>query len=217
MIPPEWKLTNLLKNALDSEHVPKEDLVRLEETFQRYVEQFQTLRVRLPVEVAHVIHAATDKTLEAEKAQRPDTSGNITCRKGCSHCCRLFVGITPPEAEILVAMANYEHIPMDQAKLERQAAHCRENWHDQPAEDQACVFLGMDGTCRVYENRPNACRKHFVVTEAEFCRVERNSEQKVRWWFSPEAEVIASASMTVFGVGGMAEQLLGVLRKPLSY
>jgi Fe-S-cluster containining protein len=116
----------------------------------------------------------------------------ISCRTGCSHCCRALFDITLLDAYFL--KLGFDRLP--QETKEPVLQRCRERlrlmrlewpeldypyllnhrpddqWEElMPEEDETpCVLLGDDGRCLVYENRPMTCRLHgipFIDTSGE--------------------------------------------------
>ena len=178
----------------------------------RYAEQFRAVEARDAPSVARDAHAAIDAVLERDRQKSPH-SADIQCRRGCSHCCHGPVEIWPHEARLLVEAARAAGVELDQARLERQSQRNLDDWRQQPAADTACVFLGDDGACRVYESRPNACRKLLVTSNPELCDATKHSPERIERWFSWEAEILETAAQEVFGGALMPRLLLAVLRK----
>jgi Fe-S-cluster containining protein len=178
--------------------------------FGRYTEQFRLAGNRDAPSVARGAHIAIDLVLEQDR-KKSATSGDIQCRKGCDHCCREPVEIWPHEAALLVEIAREVGMELDRARLERQSQYAINTWRQQPAADRACVFLGDDGACKVYESRPDACRKLLVVTDPALCDAEKHPPDGVGRWFSWEAEMLESAALEVFGAGLMPQLLLAAL------
>ncbi len=175
-----------------------------------YAERFRAAGNRDAPSVAREVHAAIDNVLERDRS-RSAASGGIKCRKGCDHCCRVPVEIWPHEAALLVGIAREAGMELDKARLERQSQYTMDTWRQQPAPDRACVFLGGDGACKVYEFRPDACRKLLVVTDPALCDAEKHPPDSVGRWFSWEAEILESAALEVFGAGLMPRLLLAGL------
>jgi hypothetical protein len=98
----------------------------------------------------------------------------------------------------------------DKARLERQS---RYTWRQQPAADTACGFLGSDGACRVYESRPNACRKLLVLSDPALCDAGKHPPDQVERWFSWEAEILETAALETFGGALMPRSLLAALKR----
>ena len=173
----------------------------------RYTERFRAAAGRDAPAVAREAHAAIDTVLERDRGKSAASAG-IQCRKGCSHCCHEPVEIWPHEAALLVEGARVAGIALDRARLERQSRYTMETWREQPATDTACVFLGADGACRVYEYRPNACRKLLVVSDPKFCDAGNNALDEVERWICWEAEIMESAALETFGAALMPRWLL---------
>src|SRR5262245_25794867 len=179
----------------------------------RHAGQFRAMAGRDPGSVATDAHGAMDEVLARDRAKDPASTG-IRCRKGCSHCCHGPVEIWPQEAALLVRAAREAGIELDRQRLERQSRQTIDAWRRQPATDTACAFLGSDGACKVYEFRPNACRKLLVVSDPGLCDAKNHSLDRVERWFSWESEMLETAALEVFGRGLMPRLLLEELQKP---
>lgn len=193
------------KNARDGK---KEAYLR--GIYDRYTKEFHVAGDAAASSVARSTHLAMDAVLQRDRAKNPG-SENIQCGKGCSHCCREAVEIWPHEAALLAGLAREAGWALDTARLERQNRYTVDTWRQQPAADKACVFLGGDGACTVYESRPNACRKLLVVTDPALCDAEHSKPDSVGRWFSWEAEMMESAALEVFGAALMPGSLLAAL------
>jgi len=176
----------------------------------RYSEQFRAAGNQDARSVARGVHIAIDDVLERDR-KKSAASSDIKCRKGCDHCCHGPVEIWPHEAALLLEIAREAGMELDKARLERQSQYTMDTWRQQPAADTACGFLGDDGACKVYESRPNACRKLLVVTDPALCDAEKHPPDSVGRWFSWEAEILESAALEVFGAALMPRSLLAVL------
>lgn len=81
------------------------------------------------------------------------TAGNVACKRGCSHCCHIAVGMLEPEAQLIGRLI----------KRKPAAARGRDGFDGfEFGYDNPCTFL-KDGECSIYEHRPLACRIHFNV------------------------------------------------------
>lgn len=180
--------------------------------FDGHVERFRADKKEDAPSIARNAHTAIDIVLARDRQKNPG-SENIQCGKGCSHCCHEAVEIWPHEAALLVEISDEAGMTQGKARLERQSRYTVDTWRQQPAADKACMFLGSDGACTVYEFRPNACRKLLVVTDPALCDAEKSKPDSVGRWFSWEAELMESAALEVFGAALMPESLLAVLNK----
>jgi len=179
----------------------------LRRMMDRYAGEYRAVASPASASVASSLHAAIDAVLERDR-KTSATSGDIRCGRGCDHCCHGPVEIWPHEAALLVEAARKAGIELDRARLERQGRYAMDDWRRQPAADRACVFLGGDGACRVYEFRPNACRKLLVMTDPALCDAAKHPPESVDRWFSWEAEIMESAALEVFGGALMPQALL---------
>jgi len=177
----------------------------------RYAGLFRSLANEDAPSVARKVHGEMDGILERDR-KKSANSGDIRCGKGCAHCCHGPVEIWPQEAALLVEAARAAGIEPDKARLERQSRQTEHTWRQQPVADQACVFLGDDGACRVYESRPNACRKLLVVTDPALCDGTKHPPDGIGRWFSWEAELMETAALESFGAALMPRSLLDALK-----
>lgn len=203
-------MTDDFKAAANKKARDERKEAHLRRIFGRYTERFRAVGNQDAPSVARGVHSAIDHVLERDR-KNSTASGDIKCRKGCDHCCRVPVEIWPHEAALLVEIAREAGMELDQARLERQSQYTLDNWRQQPAADRACVFLGDDGACKVYEFRPNACRKLLVVTDPALCDAEKHPADSAGRWFSWEAEILESAALDVFGAALMPRLLLAEL------
>jgi Fe-S-cluster containining protein len=178
----------------------------------RHAGRFRATAGRDALSVAAEVHGTMDDVLKLDR-EKDAASGDIRCRRGCSHCCHGPVEIWPQEAALLVEAAREADIELDRARLERQSRHSIDTWREQPRTERACVLLGEDGACRIYASRPNACRKLLVVSDPALCDAEHHPPERVERWFSWEAEMLETAALEVFGRGLMPELLLRELKK----
>ncbi|GFO70449.1 hypothetical protein GMLC_40280 [Geomonas limicola] len=78
------------------------------------------------------------------------------CGKGCSHCCKIGVGITDLEAKMIE-----ETTGRVRKQPKTGAAH---------ADPTPCPFLDASGACTIYSCRPFNCRTLYTLDDPEFCR-----------------------------------------------
>ena len=178
--------------------------------YDRYRGEFRAAGGEDAPSLARRVHVAIDEVLERDRKKGTD-SGGIQCRKGCDHCCHGPVEIWPQEAALLLEAVRAAGLELDTALLERQARHTPDTWRQQPAADRACVFLTGDGACKVYDFRPNACRKLLVVTDPALCDPEKHPPESVGRWYSWEAEMMESAALETCGRALLPLALLAAL------
>lgn len=131
--------------------------------------------------------AISAETAVAERGQP------VSCRKGCSACCRAQpVHIAPQEAYALALLVDALPEPRRTAVRERFAANVTvlraaglydlyltrerpadgpaplEVWRQYHALRLACPFL-EDDACGIHPDRPFICRQFLVTTPAEWC------------------------------------------------
>lgn len=205
-------MTDVIKAAANRAARDERKEAYLRAIYDRYTEQFRAAGDEDALSVARRAHIAMDEVLQRDRAKGAD-SGGIRCGKGCSHCCREAVEIWPQEAALLAGIVRETGMALDLVRLERQSRCNVDTWRQQPVADRACVFLGGDGACTVYEFRPNACRKLLVLTEPALCDAEQSKPDSVGRWFSWEAELMESAALEVFGAALMPASLLAALHE----
>lgn len=133
-----------------------------------------------PVEVTDILR---DIYSQFEVVLKVANEGmNVTCKKGCHHCCSLLTCISLPEglliAKHLLSNTDWESwLP----KL-RQA--CQEHDFDGLnktaffAKRHRCVFLNEENLCGIYNERPACCRLHLVTSPPEHCEPTPENKDK---------------------------------------
>ena len=156
---------------------------------------------------AQALHALMDRELA------PASALPVTCGKGCSGCCYYEVEITRDEAVLLKTVVQ-RGFPLDLPRLELQAARERKSpeWLKFFSRENRCVFLGDDGACQVYEQRPAICRKHVVTSPAAACTTAGAEVVPVQLLL---AEILLSAALSLEGVrsASLSRMLVEALRE----
>jgi len=129
--------------------------------------------------------------IERGIAETTATGKQISCRKGCGHCCRQLVPIAPAEARALARLV--EALPARRRELIQrrfsravselaatglleelrdrlfwEKGHGREVGLRYLAMRRDCPFLENE-SCSIYADRPIACREYLVTSPAENC------------------------------------------------
>ena len=169
---------------------------------------------------ARAVHARVDAALDRFATRKPELMAQVRCGKGCAHCCRLWVGITRDEAELLAERVKAGTAQADPARLEAQRPWTSPmEFVGKPPEQASCVFLGPDGACTVYDDRPSICRAVLVASDPELCRGLDDAVQ-ITTVINPEVDVVVSAALTVDAEGDPPPQygrhLSAALREALA-
>lgn len=174
-----------------------------------YTRQFEAHKLAgaQPEGMAAGIHSAIDDMVE-HLMQTDPKAPEVKCRRFCSACCHVQVTITAEEALLLHHAASEAKVTLDRDKLTRQASRTHSDWREQPDADRGCAMLDQMGGCRVYEHRPSACRKYFVISDPDQCDTKKHPGTQVLNFVSIPAEILSSAALTTFESGSMAAMLL---------
>ena len=200
----ELHLTAALKHALLSL-----DETGRQEARRAVLAEAERIRALPPGKTqARALHERLDGALRAFLEARPDLAGAVRCGKGCAHCCRVFVGITEDEAELLAEEVKAGRARPDPARMEIQRHWTApSDFATHPREETACVFLREDGSCGVYTDRPSACRALLVASDPEGCR-DAGTSSRVLALINPRAEGLVSAARTADAAGNATLPLL---------
>ena len=100
---------------------------------------------------------------------------HISCREGCTHCCRYAFICTFPEGMLSARhMLVWWHEAIVSA-VEGRLEWCREKQEEKGstgwfAMKEQCAFLNKGtGQCTIYSVRPGNCRFHLAVSEPALC------------------------------------------------
>jgi len=123
----------------------------------------------------------------------------VSCKRGCCGCCHGEVEVTRDEAVVLKSLV-VGGVAVDLDRLKAQASRERRSpeWAKFWSIENRCVFLGEDGACRIYEDRPASCRRLLVTTPPEACTTLGAPIAPVRIIL---AEILLSAAVAVDDTG----------------
>lgn len=119
--------------------------------------------------VMMAIYAEIDTVVADELAALKADGITPTCGKGCGSCCRHFVVISAPEAEVLAAHVRRTYNAEQQQALRKRT----KAWHawdtllrtgDNSGHHDACCPFLIDESCSVYSVRPSICRSHHAIS-----------------------------------------------------
>lgn len=147
------------------------------------------------------VHRRVDEAQARFAAMRPDVAARVRCARGCSHCCRMWVGVAREEAELLAQRVMEGTAKPDPHRMRAQAGWTGPaDFMGRPLGEASCVFLGPDGACTVHEDRPAICRAVLVTSDPDLCR-EADAASRVTAVLNPYAEVLVSALLTADAAG----------------
>ncbi|MFT3766432.1 MAG: YkgJ family cysteine cluster protein [Minicystis sp.] len=146
-----------------------------------------------PRRLLPVFQSLAETMIERAVAHVAAEGKSISCERGCTACCHQLVAVSPMEArtlrEIVEAMPEAEKAAL-LARFAAARARLVEggllgrlgdvSWDDDEDAYNAltiayfalripCPFLGADGGCTIYDDRPLVCREHLVTTPAKSC------------------------------------------------
>ena len=136
-----------------------------------------------------------------------ETKNRISCRKGCAHCCHLFVSVSMREAVVIKGHCDDNDILIDKEYLKKQSNYKQKDYSLQ--ENSACVFLNDSNECKIYNVRPLACRKYFVISDPDLCDAKKYPSGIVAKVSDINAELMASAM--VDGENSLSQSLLKII------
>lgn len=132
-------------------------------------------KIREPIARAYNAHRVVDEGMEFEKKKSPELFKDVSCKAGCTHCCHLSVSTNEEEAVLLLADCFERNISIDWSRIEKQASigdNDIEYLTKLTKDENRCEFLGEDKLCKVYEHRPNSCRKYLVKNDPADCNTD---------------------------------------------
>jgi Fe-S-cluster containining protein len=141
-------------------------------------------------ELALSFMSVSDRLVSLASESEARDGRTVSCRRGCTACCRHIVPLSPPEAwlvsEMVVAMPPSRRARRLEAFRAAREAYTRigarnDTGNPSISEEDAlrmtveyfrqgvpCPFL-EDGSCSIYAWRPSICREYAVTSPAENC------------------------------------------------
>ncbi len=126
----------------------------------------------------------------------------VACGKGCSYCCHQPVAINLAEARTIAL--SLPSLPDDVRKdslkkLKKQKNLTLTKYGETGLNKKyPCPFLHEDGSCRIYEVRPLACRRYTSTSLAD-CIASLDGDKSVTITMIPQYRIVAeliSAAVT---------------------
>ena len=177
------------------------ELVRL---IQDYIDQFkEVLKHNDGAETIHQAYKMLNDYFRKDFDKQ--IKEKITCKKGCSFCCHINVDCTQMEVDLILQYIRAYNIPVDAKVLE---LHAKSTMKERPLlEKSACVFLSAEGNCNIYDVRPLACRKYFIVSDPTLCNYKTNPLDNVKIYPDLQMELVTSALVNIQQPENMASLL----------
>lgn len=121
-------------------------------------------RTRQPAELLAVFGNARKGFDRAYDSAPAAARAAVACRAGCGTCCHVPVGVQAHEVLLAAEFIQTHFSPADlEAVIAGTAAHraafADRSMNERAAMKRPCVLL-RDGSCTIYEARPEACRSH---------------------------------------------------------
>lgn len=145
-------------------------------------------------ELVHICRQLADMIVEKVIQHRQQTASPTACKKGCSHCCHYMIPLSSAEAFRLDE--EIQALPRDRKRkairsmlvaarrvLEYRVPKLVAEGHSEELQTPnllvisdwfnslhlPCPFL-TDNSCRIYANRPIACREHLATGNPFGCK-----------------------------------------------
>ena len=135
-------------------------------------------KTRNPADLLAVLRAA-HKEFDRAYATAPATArATVVCRAGCGTCCHVPVGVQAHEVLLAAEYIQTCFSPADLEGVIARAAAQRSAFSGRTMRERAalktpCALL-RDGSCSIYEARPEACRAHHS-SNLDGCRTNLES------------------------------------------
>ncbi|MFW5887406.1 MAG: YkgJ family cysteine cluster protein [Bacteriovoracia bacterium] len=152
-------------------------------------------KIHDPIRRARKLHDQIEKCMDRLFA-KDEVKASVNCTKGCTFCCHTQVAVTEDEAKLLASRILNSQNSIDLYRLHTQAKAGVniDKWYQIPHAQRACVFLGKDGGCSVYEDRPSVCRTNNAVSDPSSCSTEDGIEKPQNLLLTHEADMIITGA-----------------------
>jgi len=166
--PPPDILAYLRTTAEGARQLTRAHLLRADATSDRGAFQAAMEDLGAALAEAYERQFAEQRTRDPELEKRVAA---VECRRGCSFCCHMNVGVTILEAaRITAALRDGLHRERCDAVLAADSRLERRRAQERLAMKLLCPLL-VDGACSIYEIRPIACRA-LLSLSARLCEQE---------------------------------------------
>jgi Fe-S-cluster containining protein len=130
-------------------------------------------KTRNPADLLAAVASAHKEFDRAFASAAPEAKASVACRAGCDACCHVPVGVQAHEVLIAARHVQTHFSPTQLDELIARAAAHRAAFAgrtniERTALRTPCALL-VEGSCSIYEARPEACRSHHSHN-ADSCR-----------------------------------------------
>jgi len=135
-------------------------------------------KTKNPADLLSVLSSAHKEFDRAYASAPAAAKETVACRAGCDACCHVPVGLLAHEVLIAAQYVQTHYSPEDLEALIARAAQHRAAFAGKSNGERVllrtpCVLL-REGSCSIYEARPEACRSHHS-NNAVACRTNLDS------------------------------------------
>jgi Fe-S-cluster containining protein len=135
-------------------------------------------KTRNPADLLGAIRSSRKEFDRAYDAAPAEAKASVACRAGCGTCCHVPVGVQAHEVLLAAEFVQLNFSPEElEGVIARTAAHraafAGKSMSERAALKIPCTLL-RDGSCSIYEARPEACRSHHS-RNLEGCYTNLNS------------------------------------------
>lgn len=185
-------------------------LFKEESSFRKLIKQMtkKISKISDPLKRARFVHQKVEKEI-SEQMKNPDVAKFVSCKRGCTACCHTQVAVTSDEA-ILLAKLVRDGTSIDWTRMfiQAEADNSTEDFFKLSYDQRSCIFLGDNGDCQVYEDRPSVCRTNYVVSDPEKCKVTANQSSSVQLLNTYSADSWVYAQFSTSPVNGTLPKMV---------
>lgn len=117
-----------------------------------------------PADLLAVLRSAHKGFDRAYDSAPAEARALVACRAGCGTCCHVPVGVQAHEVLLVAEYIQTRYSPLEfdaviAALAAHRAAFAGRTMDERAAQKRPCALL-REGSCTIYESRPEACRAH---------------------------------------------------------
>jgi len=194
------RITDHLAHWANANNITKSEIVaRIVDELKEHKNLPKKERTKALLQKIDSIHAEADM-------------GPVSCRKGCSSCCHQPIRLVDEELDLIIEYVKVNDIKINLKKLEQQNRFQPNDYFEYPDKESACVFLGVDGACRIYPVRPSTCRNYHVTSPPENCKNKHKGNRKN---FPVNVGINGDAQFVACAIYNLSDNDAGILAQKL--